>query len=101
MSHLSILKGYEEVLPGAADRIITMAEEQAEHRHELETKVIRFDELKSVLGLVFAFFIVLAAFAVGAYTALNGAPLFGGVISLAGLASVVGPFLPAPAARAE
>lgn len=93
LPHPSILKGYEEVLPGAADRIITMAEEQAGHRHDLEAKVIRFDELKSVVGLVFAFLIVIAAFAVGAYTALNGAPLFGGVISLAGLASVVGPFI--------
>jgi uncharacterized membrane protein len=87
LPHPSVLKGYEEVLPGAADR--TMAKEQADHRHDLEAKIIRFDELKSVLGLVFAFLIVLAAFAIGAY----GAPLFGSVISLAGLASVVGPFI--------
>lgn len=93
LPHPSILKGYEEVLPGAADRIITMAEQQSHHRQQLESKVIRFDELKSVLGLVFAFLIVIAAFIVGAYTALNGKPLFGGVISLAGLAAVVGPFI--------
>jgi hypothetical protein len=60
---------------------------------QLESKVIGFDEFKSVLGLVVAFLIVIAAFVWGAYTALNGKPLFVGVISLAGLAAVVGPFI--------
>lgn len=93
LPHPSVLKGYEEILPGAADRIITMAEKQAGHRHRLESLVLRFDEVKSVLGLILAFLIVTAAFVVGGYTALNGKPLFGGVISLAGLAAVVGPFI--------
>ena len=32
----SLLKGYEEVCPGSADRIITMAEKQQQHRHSME-----------------------------------------------------------------
>jgi uncharacterized membrane protein len=93
LPHPSILKGYEDVVPGAADRIIAMAEKQSGHRQHIESLVLKFDELKSVLGLAFAFLIVLAAFVTGAYTALQGRPLFGGVISLAGLAAVVGPFI--------
>lgn len=80
-------------MPGAADRIIKMAERQSGHRQHIESFVVKFDELKSLLGLAFAFLIVLAAFVTGAYTALQGRPLFGGVISLAGLAAVVGPFI--------
>jgi len=50
---------------------------------------LRSDELKSIFGLVFALLIVLAAFVTGAYTALQGRPLFGGVISLIGLSAVI------------
>jgi uncharacterized membrane protein len=32
----SELNRYEKILPGAADRIITMAEKQSNHRHEIE-----------------------------------------------------------------
>jgi uncharacterized membrane protein len=34
------LQGYEEIVPGAADRIIRMAEKQSAHRIEIESKVI-------------------------------------------------------------
>lgn len=32
------LGGYEDIVPGAADRIITMAENQLAHRHEQDTE---------------------------------------------------------------
>ena len=32
------LGGYEDIVPGAADRIITMAESQLAHRHEQDTE---------------------------------------------------------------
>jgi len=34
------LKGYNDVCPGAADRIIAMAETQAKHRQEMEKTVV-------------------------------------------------------------
>lgn len=34
------LEGYESTQPGAADRIIAMAEMQAKHRQEQEAKII-------------------------------------------------------------
>ena len=34
----NIIKGYEDILPGAADRILSMAENQAKHRQEIEKK---------------------------------------------------------------
>jgi uncharacterized membrane protein len=36
-----MLQGYEEVLPGAADRILRMAEDQAMHRQHLERTVVQ------------------------------------------------------------
>ena len=35
-----VLAGYEATLPGAADRILAMAERQSRHRQELETTVV-------------------------------------------------------------
>ena len=37
----SMLAGYEDILPGAADRIFAMAENQQVHRHELENKAMK------------------------------------------------------------
>lgn len=34
--HPDIIKQYEEILPGAADRIISMAENQSSHRQAME-----------------------------------------------------------------
>ena len=34
--HPNILKQFEEVIPGSADRILKMAEKEQEHRHEFE-----------------------------------------------------------------
>lgn len=42
-----ILRRFDEVVPGAAERIIKMAEEQSGHRRELEKKVIESDVSRS------------------------------------------------------
>jgi len=39
----SVLSQYNQVVPGAAERIIAMAESQSEHRQQLENKVIESD----------------------------------------------------------
>ena len=51
-----ILAGYDQVVPGAADRIITMAETQSRHRQEIEKSIINSDIRNSKLGLWLGFF---------------------------------------------
>jgi uncharacterized membrane protein len=36
----SILKGFDDLVPGAANRLITLAEEESKHRRELETRAL-------------------------------------------------------------
>jgi len=36
LPHPDVLRGFESVQPGAAERIIKMAENEAQHRHVLE-----------------------------------------------------------------
>lgn len=38
--HPQILQGYDQIIPGAAERILRMAEEDAEHQREIEKTAI-------------------------------------------------------------
>jgi uncharacterized membrane protein len=42
-------KGYEQVLPGAADRIIAIAEKESEYRHDIERKELKIKYLASAI----------------------------------------------------
>jgi uncharacterized membrane protein len=46
---------YERVLPGAADRILKMAENQAMHRQGLERRALSGDIVKEMMGTVLAY----------------------------------------------
>lgn len=60
----AILKQYEEMQPGSADRILKMAEKQSEHRMELEKKAIGGQVDQSKRGQVFGFILALVCIAV-------------------------------------
>ena len=54
LPHPSILKAYDLVLPGLAERIITAWEKQTDHRMRLERTVIDGDNKRANWGLVCA-----------------------------------------------
>ncbi len=87
------IKQYEEVLPGAADRIIAMAENQSSHRQKIETKVINSDILNSKLGLIFGFIIGLVGIIGGVYVVVHDKAFAGGFIITGTLVSLVGTFV--------
>ena len=86
----AMLEQYNHIVPGAAERILKMAEEQSAHRRSLEKKAIDTDSRNSTIGIVSALFITLSAFAVVAYAITVGqkeiAQIIGGtvIVSLAG-----------------
>jgi len=63
---------YEVVLPGAAERILSMAEKQADHRRTLESTVIHQGSRDSLLGMITGFIIALSFLASGTYIVLKG-----------------------------
>jgi uncharacterized membrane protein len=77
------LAKYEQVLPGSADRIIRMAEQQALHRQQLERLVISSNATAQKWGLGCAFMIAMSAIWGGVWLSLKG---MGG----AGLATIIG-----------
>lgn len=84
---------YESICPGAADRILRMAERQAEHRQELEKKIVKANSRDGLLGVIFALIIVIFALICGTIVSINGLPWAGSFIGAAGLSSVVGAFI--------
>jgi len=56
----AVLMGYEEIVPGAAERIIAMAEGEQKHRHKIETLVSRKTMALRGKGQIFAFLISLS-----------------------------------------
>lgn len=99
----NILNEYEQLLPGAANRILEMAENQVRHRHEIENKQIHIEmsqnqsniELaKNTMserkrGQLCAFIITMSSLMGGAILSYFGKPLAGSLFGGAGLASVL------------
>lgn len=90
----AVLKQYDDIVPGAADRILTMAESQSRHRRDLETKVINADTRNARLGLIFGFLIGMTGVVGGIVVILGGqGQILGGFISVGALAALVGVFV--------
>lgn len=58
---------YEKICSGSADRIITMAEKQSEHRQNIEHAAVCASNWRSILGVLSAFVIAITAIALCGY----------------------------------
>jgi hypothetical protein len=74
------------VLPGAADRILKLAENQATHRQGMERKALSGDIVKSMMGTILAYITFAGAMAGAVYLLLNDKP----IQSLAALVTALG-----------
>jgi uncharacterized membrane protein len=100
LPHPEILAGYEEACPGAALRIIQMAEEEGRSRRALEAKVVdaqveglRRQFAEARLGQIFAFSIAALFLGCGTYIATLGQPWAGALFGGIGLGGIVTTFI--------
>ncbi len=100
LPHPEILKRYEEIVQGAATRILEMAEQEAAHRHSMEKRLLEIDlkalkaeMLDARLGQIFGFLIAVITVVSGVYCSINGAQIAGGFIGTAGVAGIVSVFV--------
>lgn len=98
--HPELLRGYEQICPGGADRIIRMAETEGDHRRRMEEKALdaqvesmRRGYLEARLGQVFAFAIATVFLVGGSYVAIEGQPWAGSIFGSVGLAGIVSAFI--------
>ena len=87
------LLAYEQVHPGLADRIMSMAEGQSAHRQNMERRVIGADTSRSMLGLIFAFLIVIGGLGLGTFLIMKQKSTQGYVAMLSPLGVVGAAFI--------
>src|SRR5216683_2242268 len=68
---------YEQACPGAADRIIAMAENQSKHRQGLEDKVVGGNVQSEKVGMWLAFVITVGLIGIGTYLIMNNKSVIG------------------------
>lgn len=88
-----ILAEYNRICPGAAQRILAMAESQALHRQELEKEVVSSNCRNQDRGPVLGFVLAAAVIVIGSYLILQGKEVSGLVALLGALAAVIIPFV--------
>lgn len=84
------LKGYEDVLPGAAERIMKMAEEESGHRRSSDKEIIRAEVGAQVRGQWLGFVLAFSGLILGLGAAAFGAPVIGSSVSVISLAGAFG-----------
>jgi uncharacterized membrane protein len=87
-----VIRDYEQVLSGAADRIMTMMEHQAEHRMDMERALVEGAVRTERLGQVFGLGVVLLAFLVSAWLITHGHSVAGTVLGVTDLVGLVAVF---------
>lgn len=95
-----LLSGYESACPGAADRIIRMAEEEGVHRRSVQKLVVdaQIEEVRSQFaeakrGQICAVVIAVAGLFAGAYTAVAGYQIAGSFLGVGGVGGIVTTFI--------
>lgn len=84
---------YETVLPGAAHRILTMAEAEQSHRHTIDWHRERAAVNLSYLGALSGHVVAIGGLVLAGVSAFLGYPILGGVIGVPTIASMVYAFL--------
>lgn len=93
LPHPELLHKYEQVLPGLADRIVSMAERQSAHRQELERTVVNSDVRRSNLGLLAAFLITVMFLSASVALVVNGHEVAGATLGSVNIVGLVYAFI--------
>lgn len=85
-----VLEGYNRVLPGSAERILSMAESEQKHRHALQEQDLRSAVILARHGQFFAFSIGALGIVGGVVLVAMNKDITGFGVFFASLASLVG-----------
>ena len=75
--HPRLVAGWEQVLPGSADRILKMAEQQQSHRIEMEKQAVGSQLKSNNRGQLFGFILSTLVLIAGIVLLVLGMPWFG------------------------
>lgn len=84
---------YDRTLPGAADRILKLTEDQTRHRIDCETRVLESNGINSMVGMVFAFILAMTVVVGGLGLIYLGKSVYGLSTILASLGTLSAVFV--------
>ena len=87
------LEAYNRMIPEGANRVMTMAEKQLDHRIEIEKVAVKSQQKQGSRGQVFAFIIAILAILASVYLSAIGHPFTGGVLGGSTVVSLVAMFI--------
>jgi len=93
LPHPEILQGYENIVPGAAERLLAMVEQQATHRQEMERIVVEGGSRRSWYGLVLGFTLAVLFLVVSTALIVRGHQWAGAVLGSVDLVALVTVFV--------
>ena len=92
-----LIEKYERIIPGSADRIMTMAEKQAAHRQAMEKKMIESESRDGLLGIIFAFLLgigcLIACVVVVCLVPKNAGAISSAFLGVTGIGSITTGFI--------
>lgn len=87
------LAKYDQVVPGAAERIIRMAEDEMKHRHDSDNRMAKSIIRTTVISIIFAFLSVVILSFLVFFALYSGYAQVAGVIAVGSIAAVAGVFI--------
>ena len=95
-----ILANYDRIQPGLADRLVKLAESEADDRRSMEKTALnaqvadaRQVNNEARCGQICALAITLVSLGVGGYTAINGHEIAGSILGVGGIGGIVTTFI--------
>lgn len=92
-----ILRGYENVLPGSAERILLSVEKEQDHRFEMDLRCHDTDSRDSKMGIISATVLgvttVIGGVAIAYIAPGTAGAVVGALLGASGLAAIVGTFI--------
>lgn len=95
-----VLQKYKQIDPELINKITDMTEVQATHRRQLESRSLnegirhtKRRDLEANIGQACGFIIAVMGIIAGAYVALQGQQVAGGILGLAGISGIVAVFV--------
>lgn len=93
IAHPRHLREYEDILPGAAERIIAMAENEQSHNRSMETKIIDAQVSDQKRGMRYGLTALALDLVLATYAGMGGNNILAGLLLGAGVLGVVGSFI--------
>lgn len=93
LPHPQYYDGYEKVLPGSANRILTMTESQMNHRIKQEDRIVRRSLNQKLVGIIIGGISVLLMTCAAVYLGLNNHDTLAGVMATTTILGVISVFV--------